>query len=447
MTISPDRIEELNALALEHVIPHFANNTMLSTTGPRIFDRGEGCYLYDIHGNRYLDTFASLLTTICGHHRSEVAQAIIEQLQRLEFFPNYEDAYTVPLIGLAHKLSQITPGDLNATFFVNSGSEANETALKIARQFHVHNGQPNRYKVIAREASYHGTTLGGVSATGLNWFREYFNPLIPGCLFAPPARRNDGGASLKAIVDLVEREDPKTISAIIMDPIPGSNTGYPLPPDDYLPAVRELCDKHGIILIFDEVQTGFGKTGKWFACKHWNVVPDIITLGKGFSGGYVPLGAAVVRKHIADSFRAPGKELRSGSTYGGHTIACAATLANIGIIERDHLVDRARDMGEYAASRLESLHKHRIVADCRGIGLLRAVELMADPKSRTPFPAHQPIGNFIRDWCYDHGMILRANGSILVIAPALVVTREQIDTIVDYLDQAIAAAMKHFGIV
>jgi adenosylmethionine-8-amino-7-oxononanoate aminotransferase len=432
-------IDELKSLALEHVIPHFANNAMLRTTGPRIFDRGEGCYLYDIHGKRYLDTFASLLTTICGHHRPEVAEAITRQMQRLEFFPNYEDAYTVPLIELAHKLSQVTPGDLNASFFVNSGSEANETALKIARQFHVHNGQPKRYKVIAREASYHGTTLGGISATGLNWFREYFDPLIPGCFFAPPARRNDGGAALRALREIVEREDPRTISAIIMDPIPGSNTGYPLPPDDYLPAVRALCDQHGIMLIFDEVQTGFGKTGKWFACDHWNVVPDILTLGKGFSGGYVPLGAAVVRKHIADSFRERGRELRSGSTYGGHTIACAATLANIGIIERDGLVERARQMGDYCGAQLERLYRHKIVGDCRGIGLLRAVELKLGP-------SNPPIGNFIRDWCYDHGLILRANGPILVIAPALIITREQIDVIVDHLDQAIAAAMKHFGL-
>lgn len=442
--MNPQRIDQLRAAALEHIIPHFANNAMLASTGPRIFDHGEGCYLYDIEGKRYLDTFASLLTTICGHHRPEVAQAIDQQLRKLEFFPNYEDAYTVPLIELSQKLAQITPGDLSATFFVNSGSEANETALKIARQYHVHNGQPQRYKVIAREASYHGTTLGGISATGLNWFREYFNPLIPGCVFAPPARRNDGGSSLRAMKELVEREGPDSISAIIMDPIPGSNTGYPLPPDDYLPAVRALCDQHGIILIFDEVQTGFGKTGKWFACDHWNVVPDIMTLGKGFSGGYVPLGAAVVRKAIADSFRAPGKELRSGSTYGGHTIACAATLANIGIIERDGLVDRAREMGEYAASKLEGLYRHKIVADSRGIGLLRAVELMADPATRTPFPPSQPVGNFIRDWCYDHGLILRANGSILVIAPALIITREQIDLIVDSLDQAIVAAIERF---
>jgi putrescine aminotransferase len=175
-------------------------------------------------------------------------------------------------------------------------------------------------------------------------------------------------------------------------------------------------------------------------------VPDILTIGKGFSGGYIPLGAAVVRKHIADSFRAPGRELRSGSTYGGHTVACAATLANIGIIERENLVERAKEMGEYTATCLERLYHHKIVADCRGIGLLRAVELMADPSTRTPFPAHQPVGNFIRDWCYDHGIILRANGSILVLAPALIVTREQIDLIVDHMDRAIAAAIDHFGI-
>lgn len=443
---SSQSVAALKALALEHVIPHFANNTMLQTTGPRIFDRGEGCYLFDITGKPYLDTFASLLTTICGHHRPEVAAAITAQMNRLEFFPNYEDAYTVPLIELAAKLADITPGDLSSSFFVNSGSEANETAIKIARQYHLHNGEPGRHKVIARQGSYHGTTLGGVSMTGLGWFREYFDPLIPGCLFAPSARCGDGGAALEAMQSLIEREGPHTVSAVIMDPVPGSNTGYPLPSDDYLPGVRELCDRHGIVLIFDEVQTGFGKTGKWFACEHWNVVPDILTIGKGFSGGYVPLGAAVVRKTIADSFRAPGRELRSGSTYGGHTIACAATLANIAIIENEGLVNRARDLGQYTATAMKRLYRHRIVADCRGIGLLRAVEIMADPAKRTPLSASQNVGLYIRDWCYERGIILRANGSILVIAPALIITREQIDFIVNSLDEAIGDAISHFGL-
>jgi adenosylmethionine-8-amino-7-oxononanoate aminotransferase len=291
---------QLEQDALRHIIPHFASYEMM-VKEPKIFVKGEGCYLFDIDGKRYLDTFASLLTTICGHHQPSVDSAIRAQLDELEFFPNYVDTFTVPLIRLAKKIAEVMPGELGVSFFVNSGSEANETALKMARQYHLERGEAARWKVIYRRHSYHGTTLGGSSATGLQWFREYFEPLLPGYISAPTARcfgcefglvpESCGLRCLKAMEEQIKWEVPERISALIMDPIPGSNIGFPIPPDGYLKGVRELCDRYGILLIFDEVQTGFGKTGKMFACEHWGVTPDIITIGKGFSGGYVPLGA------------------------------------------------------------------------------------------------------------------------------------------------------------
>lgn len=458
MSISEDwtqeQKEQLRKDALRYIIPHFASNLELSKS-PKIFVRGEDCYVYDIDGRGYLDTFASLLTTICGHHRPEVDKAIRDQLEKLEFFPNYVDTFTVPLIELARKLAQIMPGDLEVSFFVNSGSEANETALKMARQYHLEKGQPHRYKFIARRDSYHATTLGGISVTGLSWFREYFEPLLPGCVFVPPAKccacelgmepKTCDLACLKAMEQTVKWEKPDSIAAIIMDPIPGSNTGYPLPPKGYLEGVRALCDKYGILLIFDEVQTGFGKTGKWFACEHWNVTPDIMTIGKGFTGGYIPLGATVTTPKIADAFRkSPGHEFRSGSTYGGHTVACAATLANLAYIEDHGLIQQAAEKGEYMRQKLESLKKHAIVGEVRGIGMLRAVELMADRASRKRLDPKLGIGNFIRQWCWDNGMIMRNNGEILVAAPALIITRQEIDLMVDLMDKAISTAMKHF---
>ena len=448
--------ESLKASALKYIIPHFANNVELEK-GPKIFVRGEGCYLYDIDGKRYLDTFASLLTTICGHHRPEIAQAIEKQLKELEFFPNYVDTFTVPLIKLAEKLAQIMPGDLSVSFFVNSGSEANETALKMARQYHRMRGQPHRYKVIARRGSYHATTLGGISVTGIKWFREYFEPLIPGSLFAPAANCSNcelnlepgtcNHACFKEMEALVEQEGPDQISAIIMDPIPGSNTGYPLPPPGYLEAVRALCDRHGILLIFDEVQTGFGKTGKWFACEHWKVIPDIMTIGKGFTGGYVPLAATITTPKIAEEFRkGPGTELRSGSTYGGHTIACAATLANIEFIESNHLVEKAAVTGVYLRKRLDEFLRYSCVAEIRGIGLLLAVELAAERSPRKKLNPKLGVGSWIRDWCYENGMILRNNGDILVIAPALIISPEEIDLMIGLMGQAIEAAIEHFDL-
>jgi putrescine aminotransferase len=233
----------------------------------------------------------------------------------------------------------------------------------------------------------------------------------------------------------MEWEGPETISALIMDPIPGSNIGFPVPPDGYLQGVRRLCDKFGILLIFDEVQTGFGKTGKMFACEHWGVTPDILCIGKGFTGGYIPLGATITTEKVYSVFRRAGHELRSGSTYGGHTLACAATLANIGVIERNRLPERAGELGKVLRAKLEALReRHRIVGEVSGIGLLLALFLNVDPARK--------VGSFIRDFCWQNGMILRNNGDILVFAPALIITEAELEQIVDTLDRALSAAEK-----
>lgn len=454
--LNHNEILEMKRYAGEHICPHFASNEEISKS-PKIFTRGEGCYIYDIEGNRYLDTFASLLTTVCGHNHPDIKAAIIEQLNEMEFFPNYVDTYSVPLVKLAAKLIDITPGDLSVSFFVNSGSEACETAIKMARQYHRQRGDKHRYKILARRYSYHGTTLGGVSATGLPWFRQYFEPLLPGfihgvstnCLKCELGRDPEkcGLACLKSIEDLVVWEGPDTIAAIIIDPIPGSNTGYPVPPDGYLVGLRELCDKYGILLIFDEVQTGFGKTGKMFACEHWNVTPDIMAVGKGFTGGYIPLGAAITTSRIYDEFKkAPGTEFRSGSTYGGHNLACAAALANIEVIQKEKLCENATILGEYIRARLEDMKSCHIVGNVRGMGLLLAVELMKDSNSKTYLDPKLGVGSWIRDYCYGRGMIIRNNGDILVIAPSLIITKEQVDFMLDLLSDAMKEAVVKFDL-
>ena len=429
------------------MIPHFASNESLAQ-GPKIFVRGEGCYVYDLDGKKYFDSFATLLTTVCGHTRPEVTEAVHQQMETLEFFPNYGDAFTVPLVELARKLAQLMPGDLAVSFFVNSGSEANETALKMARQYHVACGQPHRYKVIARRGSYHATTLGGISVTGLPWFREYFEPLMPGCLFAPAARDHErpagvssadyGPQCLRQLEELIRFESPETISAMIMDPLPGSNSGYPLPPEGYLAGVRRLCDQYGILLIFDEVQTGFGKTGKWFFCEHDGVTPDIMTIGKGFTGGFIPLGAAVTTPKIAEVFRrGPGTEFRSGSTYGGHTVACAATLANL-----EHHRARGARRTRGRDGRVLPGAVCRTAAQTRG-HQRRARDRPALGGDSRRTRAHRLGKPGISDWCYRHGMILRNNGDILVIAPSLIITREEADWVLDLMEQAITAALEN----
>jgi taurine-pyruvate aminotransferase len=446
---------ELIEASRRHLLTHFAVNQDLRKH-PKVFVRGEGIYLFDSEGNRYLDTFASLLTTICGHHRPEVAQAVQEQMAQIEFFPNYHDCTTIPPVELAAKLAELTPGDLGVSFFVGSGSEACESAIKMARQYHWERGDKQRFKVVARRQSYHGATGLGMAATGLSGFREPHEPMAPGFVHVMPPTCyrcelgfERSGCNLECLQNtrrVVEWEGPHTISALILDPVAGSNTGYPVPPNEYLPGLRQLCDEYGILLIFDEIQVGFGKTGKWFCCEHWNVVPDILCVGKGFSGGYLPLSAAITTPQIAEVFSKPGSEFRHGHTFGGHPTCCAATLANLRIIERENLVERAAQMGLYLKQQLEKLRQYPIVGDVRGIGMLLAVELVADQQTKRPWQPGGELGGFVRDWAGDNGMILRNNGDILVIAPALTMTQEEADFMVGLFDEGVAAAVKHFGI-
>ena len=419
---------------------------------PTVLVRGEGLYVYDSDGKRYLDTFASLLTTLCGHGRAEVIEAVRAQMEKLAFFPGGYDFIMEPTVRLAEKLAEITPGDLSVSFLVNDGSEASETAIKMARQYFRVKGEESRQKIIYRRYSYHGATLGALSATGLPGLRAPFEPLVPGFTHVMPARcyrceleldpSSCGLVCLKNLEATVQWEGPDAVAAIMMDPIPGSNTGFPAPPDGYLQGVRELCDRYGILLIFDEIQVGFGRTGKMFCCENWDVTPDIMVVAKGFSGGYLPLGAAIATEHIAETFHGSGG-FRHVHTYSGHATACAAALANIRIIQEEDLVHRSAELGAYLQERLKELYRYPIVGDVRGMGTLWAVELVADRDTRKPFGPSGRAGGFIGRFCRESGTILRNNGDILVMAPALVMIREQADEMVAMLDGAIAEAMKH----
>lgn len=438
--------------AIEYIIPHWANYESL-VKDPKVFVKGEGVYLYDIDGKKYFDTFSSLVTSILGHGNQEIADAISEQIKELEFFPNIWDTFTPPLIRIANKLAEIAPGELKVSFFVNSGSEANETAIKLAKQYFWEKDQMSKYKVIARRYSYHGTTLGAISATGILYNRKSFEPLMPGFIFGPSAncRRCEFGLEpascgllcAKTLEKLVEWENPETVAAMIMDPIPGSNSGYPVPPDGYLERVREICSKNNILLIFDEIQTGIAKTGRWFACEHWNVVPDILTIGKAITAGYLPLAVTMTTPEIYSVFRKSGSEFRSGGTFGGHPASCAAALKTLEIIERENLIESARSIGAHIEKKIGELYeKYSIVGNFRGIGTLWAIELLKDRKSATPFDPELKIGDRIKDFCWERGMILRNNADILVIAPSIIITMEQVDEILSLIEEGIKLIMK-----
>ncbi len=446
--------DELIEAGRKHLWLHFASNEEINRE-PRVFVRGEGMYLWDAEGRKYFDTFASLLTTVCGHHRPEIHAAVQKQMEQLEFFPNYVDCYTVPSIELAEKMAEVTPGDLSVSFFVNGGSEANETAIKMARQYFWETGKCHKSKILAKRWSYTGATMGTISATGIPWFWETFEPRMPGYEFFNPQWyyhremgfefEEAGKVALAELKRLIEFEGPGSIAALIMDPISGSNTGYWVPSREYMQGIRELCDRYDILLIFDEVQIGFGKTGTWFACENWDVVPDILTVGKGFSGGYLALGAAVATERVASAFSEPGHEFRHGLTFGGHTTACAAALANIGIIENEGLVAKAAETGAYLQKRLEAFYKYPIVGDIRGMGMLWAIELL---ESKDGWKKHEPegeIGSWIRRRAFELGVILRNNADILVIAPSLNMTHDEADYMLNLMEQLIAEASERFG--
>ena len=439
---------QLKKTAVEKIITHWASNEDIAK-GPKIFESGEGCYLCDIDGNKYLDTFSSLITSIWGHSQPELIAAAVEQLGKLQFFPNYHDGFTVPLVKLADKLTEVFPEGLDRFFFVTSGTEANSTALKMARQYHHANGQAGRYKVIARKDSYHGTTLGMASYTGFTFLREFNEPLIPGARFAmaancgrcelekEPATCNT--ACLRAMERMIQWEGPQSVSAMIMDPLPGSNSGYPLPPEGYLQGIRDLCDKYGILLIFDEVQTGFGKTGKWFACENWGVTPDFLNTSKSLAAGYLPLSVVGTSRKIADTFMKKGQEFRSGGTFGGNPVACAVALANIELMQKKDLLGQATRSGKIIEQGLNALaDKYDFARECHGLGMLWAFILEADPEIK--------LGAFIRDWCWEHNMILRNNGDIIVIAPSLNMPKEDIDLMLSNMDKALQAAAEKFGL-
>lgn len=446
-----DRERELTALDLECLWHPLTQHRDIAAAPPRRIERAEGSFLYDAGGNRWLDAVSGLWCVNVGHGREELADVAREQMARLAYLPmtmSHE-----PAIRLASKLVELL-GYPARVYFSNSGSEANEAAFKIARQYqaqhhqqhHEQRGGSGRFKIIARHRGYHGNTLGALSATG-NWERRLgYEPLVPGFVFtdAPDPYRDLGDCAAK-LEQTILREGAETVAAFIMEPIIAGG-GVLVPPDDYLPRVREICSRYGVLLILDEVVTGFGRTGKMFAHQHWGVEADIVTLAKGIASGYMPLAATVVRQEIFEAFEGDadsGRHFRHVNTYGGHPVATAVGLRNLEIVEREQLVERTSVMGKTLLSKLERLARHPNVGDIRGKGLLIGIELVADRKSKKP--AEDSAVAAVLAHCAERGVILGrtaqttpGQGNVLILAPPFVVSEAEVDLLVDAVEAAIA---------
>lgn len=447
--MSPNELSALQAEAMDKIIFHATPRQALAATGPWVLERGEGAYLYDAEGREYLDALSGgVFAVLAGYGREEIARAMHDQALALPYTSPY--ATTSPVtVRLASKLGALAPGDLEASFFCNSGSEAVEAAIKLARHFHEANGEPRRYKVVSLRRAYHGATMGALSATGwspgFGVFRRSADPMVPAVGFSsamPPhcyrcelqlTHPDCSLACATTIEQAILGSDPELVSCVIVEPIM-STAGCIVPPPGYLSRVREICDRYGVLLISDEVVCGFGRTGRWFGVDHFDVIPDIITVAKGLTSGYAPMAAAIARRHIADAIPI----FFNVHTFGGHPVSAAAALANLEIIEGEGLVANAAEVGAHLLTRLEGLRAHSIVGDVRGRGLFAAVELVRDASSRDGFAPHEGVDQQVAGVAREMGVFVRPIGGTIIIGPPLIFTREQADRTVDVVEAALS---------
>jgi adenosylmethionine-8-amino-7-oxononanoate aminotransferase len=412
--------------------------------------RGEGCYVYDEQGKRYLDGLSALYCVNVGHGRTELGEAAARQASELGFYTNWSYAHPRS-IELAARIAQLAPGNLNRVFFTSGGSEAVESAWKLAKAYHAARGEPRRHKIVSRYLAYHGTSMGALTATGLPALREPFEPLTPGGHHAPNTNsyrwKEDRDAlwAADAIEEAILFEGPNTVAAVILEPVQNGG-GCFVPQDGYFERVREICDHHGVLLISDEVICSWGRIGHMFGCERYGYMPDMITTAKGITSAYAPMGAVIAGDHIAEPFLHGKAIFNHGFTFGGHPVACAVALANIEIIEREGLCEhvlvnegRLRDM-------LEGLRDLPIVGDVRGAGYFQAIELVKDQASKETFnhdEAEQLLRGFLSGELYRHGLICRTDDRgdpIVQLSPPLIAGAEEFKEIESILRSVLSEA-------
>ena len=452
-TFSGERIEELQGIAGDHL---FIHGGQISDWRDRlkIFVKGEGCWVTDIQGNRYLDMMGGLWYKAAGYGRRAIADAMHAQMLQIETPP--ANSATVSQIELSQRVTELYPDHDARVYFVSGGSEAVETAIKIAKKHQQLSGKPAAYKVIARRYSYHGATALAVSL-GRTPAADPCGPDMVGAInvanwdsYRMPYDGDPVDVAVQCANDFetaILHTGPETVAAMIAEPISAAS-GIHVPPPEYWQRLREIADKYDVVLIADEVITGFGRTGEYFATDNFGIQPDITTVAKSLTSGYSPLGAAIVSKRVAQSFEGEGdKQFRHLITFGGHPVSAAAALENLDIFEREDLVGECKRNGEYLFGQLQRLREHQMVGDVRGgLGLLASVELVADRDSKTPFPVDANLAKRLPRLIDDQGIISFRAANVISICPPLVITRDEIDHIVDGLDNALTRLGAELGV-
>jgi adenosylmethionine-8-amino-7-oxononanoate aminotransferase len=450
MTISIEALRRTNA---QHMLHPMIDPKAVAAAPPLIIDRAQGVHVFDIDGKRYLDTVASLWNVNVGHGRPELKAAIVAQLDKLAYFSTFQNTSNPPAIELSARLMQMfAPEKMKKVLFSSGGSDAVETAMKLARQYWQLQGKAQRTKFISLKLGYHGVHFGGASLNGNPLFRTAYEPLMPGCfqVESPYLYRNPWGEADPArlarlcaeeLDRAIQYQGPDTVAAFVAEPVQGAG-GVIVPHESYWPLLRAVCDKHSVLLISDEVVTGFGRIGALCGARAFGVAPDMMAMAKGINSGYVPLGATLLNERVASAFEQPGvpAALMHGYTYSGHALACSVANANLDIVANEDLAGNAARVGALLNARLPEFMRYPHVGDVRGLGLMSALELVADRSGKAPLMVATPYVQALVGAARSEGAIIRVQGNRLILSPPLVFTTADVDETVRILHAAFAHA-------
>jgi adenosylmethionine-8-amino-7-oxononanoate aminotransferase len=450
----------LRTLAQRHLLPHFTRNHAWHDVDLPVIVRGDGCHIFDDRGRRYLDGLAGLFCVNIGHGRTDIPAAAAKQMESLAYWTNWGAAHPAS-VEAATMVADLAPGDLDVVFFVNSGSEAVESAVKFVRQYHRSQGQPERTKIIARDMAYHGTTLGALAVTGISAYKEPFGPLMPGVRHVPHTLGEtvpDGGTaadlpSVRALVEAIEEEGPETVAAVFAEPVQNSR-GALVPPEGYWQELRAICDRYGILLVADEVICAYGRLGEWFGSAKYGVTPDLITFAKGSTSGYAPLGGVVLRTDLVTAMmESPlAGAFTHGATWGGHPVSTAVAAANLTALRDEDVLGNVRRLEPHFQQGLDRLRDaHSTVGEWRGTGFFYAIEFTGDRSTGREFTAQQSqelVRQVMPTAMREAGLITRPDdrgATMLMLSPPLVADQSVLDELLSKVDAVIDAVDKHVG--
>jgi len=430
-----------------HFLHPFTDHRALAAQGSRIIRKGDGIYLWDSEGQRLLDAMSGLWCVNVGYGQQALVDAATRQLKELPYYNAFFQTATEPAIELAELMAQITPPQFGHVFFTGSGSEANDTIVRMARRYWDLRGQPERQVIVSRRNAYHGSTMAGASLGGMSGMHAQGGLPIPNIVHIdqPFAFENAQGlpadefglVAARWLEEKILEIGPEKVAAFIGEPVQGAG-GVIVPPASYWPEVQRICDRYGILLISDEVICGFGRTGRWWGCETMGTRPDFMTFAKGVTSGYLPLGGVMVGERVARVLIEEGGDFNHGYTYSGHPVACAVAVANIGLIRELGLVDRVRDeAGPFLARRFERLGAHPLVGETQACGLMASVQLVKDKARGTRFAPELDVGTLCRGHCFANGLVMRAVGDRMIIAPPLVITHAQIDEMMALIERCL----------